>query len=404
LGPMACGAFSHSLLTVRYDCAGMGETRREDARERVRRLRQKLEAKNGRIEGLRHQLEARDREIEDLRARLARVDDPAKPADRDAPVFFLVGQAKSGTSWLMRMLDSHPEILCKGEGRLFGLDYKREDIRKMPSKTLQPSSLHAAILDAAYLEAWVERSVWTRDEDKGEHLAGLTHAAIAHFLTGRLSKTGKRVVGDKTPFLGETTIQEIADVYPEAKVLHIIRDGRDVAVSWMHHLWNHTVDLVSGEDLTPGERATREAYREDPEKVLGTAEGLFAEQRLRAIAESWRTQVTRAMHDGPRLLGDNYAEARYEDLTEAPEREVRRLLEFLGAASDDETVKRCVSRESFERRARGRARGQEDSTAFLRKGVAGDWKNVFTEENRRVFEAAAGGLLVDLGYEQDRGW
>jgi hypothetical protein len=40
-------------------------------------------------------------------------------------VFFVVGLGKSGTSWLMRTLDGHPEILCRGEGRFFGREWKR---------------------------------------------------------------------------------------------------------------------------------------------------------------------------------------------------------------------------------------------------------------------------------------
>jgi Sulfotransferase family len=52
-----------------------------------------------------------------------------KPARRErgsnTPVFFITGVGKSGTSWLMRMLDGHPEILCKGEGRFFAADWRR---------------------------------------------------------------------------------------------------------------------------------------------------------------------------------------------------------------------------------------------------------------------------------------
>ncbi|HWI45457.1 MAG TPA: hypothetical protein VNT12_04725, partial [Rubrobacter sp.] len=49
-----------------------------------------------------------------------------KPARRErgskTPVFFVTGVGKSGTSWLMRTLDGHPDILCKGEGRFFAAD------------------------------------------------------------------------------------------------------------------------------------------------------------------------------------------------------------------------------------------------------------------------------------------
>jgi hypothetical protein len=91
---------------------------------------------------------------------------------------------------------------------------------------------------------------------------------------------------------------------------------------------------------------------------------------------------------------------RYEDLLSRPEEEVRRLLEFLGAGADDETVRRCVNAASFEKLSRGRERGEEDPTSFFRKGVAGDWRNTFTEQDRRVFEEMAGDLLAQLGYEK----
>jgi len=64
-------------------------------------------------------------------------------------------------------------------------------------------------------------------------------------------------------------------------------------------------------------------------------------------------------------------------------------------------VRRCVSSASFEKLSRGRSRGQEDPTSFFRKGVAGEWRNVFTEEDGKIFEEEAGELLVRLGYEKD---
>ena len=50
---------------------------------------------------------------------------PTRSATRGATdevlqMFFLIGRAKSGTSWLMKLFNSHPEILCRGEGKFFG--------------------------------------------------------------------------------------------------------------------------------------------------------------------------------------------------------------------------------------------------------------------------------------------
>jgi len=67
------------------------------------------------------------------------------------------------------------------------------------------------------------------------------------------------------------------------------------------------------------------------------------------------------------------------------------------------TAKRCIETVGFERSS-NRKRGQEDSSSRHRKGVSGDWINVFTGEDRRVFKEVAGDLLVELGYEQDDNW
>jgi hypothetical protein len=360
---------------------------------------EKIREKNRRLKKLRERLEEKDRELERLRSRLK------KARDGDTPsVFFIVGRAKSGTSWLMRLLNSHPEILCRGEGRFFGRDFWREDFNRMKEGTIQPRSLYGALADSEYLRTWVERSVWTRGKDVDECLAGLTHAAITYFLTERLSETGKRIVGDKTPFLTTEILDEISVIYPEAKVIHMIRDGRDVAVSSVHHRWNHAKDEGGIYELEPEEIAKREAYRNGPEKLLEAGEGLFTEMVLRSAAVSWNDFVSRTIRDGPALLGGNYAEVRYEDLLQRPEEEAGRILRFLGADDGGETVRRCVEAASFEAWTEGRQRGQEDSTAFLRKGVAGDWRGVFTERDRQIFKEEAGELLIELGYEEDDNW
>ena len=79
------------------------------------------------------------------------------------------------------------------------------------------------------------------------------------------------------------------------------------------------------------------------------------------------------------------------------------MLEFLGVDASERTVQRCVSAASFEKLSGGRSRGQE-AASFFRTGIAGDWQNVFTEQERRDFKAVAGDLLIELGYERDNDW
>jgi hypothetical protein len=307
-------------------------------------------------------------------------------------MFFLVGQAKSGTSWLMRTLNAHPEVLCRGEGRFFCRSYTDKSILRTSTR-IQPSSLYAAFLDADYLSAWIDRSAWTREHDRDEELRRIIGAAIRQIFSERLAETGKRIAGDKTTFYGPEILAETHAICPEAKIIHIIRDGRDVAVSWMYHVRNHGHEhggILSAEEL---------------ERMENYADvGMFTEERLREIASSWRINVTQAMDDGPKLFGKNYAEVRYEDLLERPEEEVGRLLRFLNADASKQSVKRCVEKASFERWTRGRTRGEEDPRSLLRKGITGDWKNVFNGDDKEIFEDEAGHLLVRLGYENNLDW
>jgi hypothetical protein len=369
---------------------------RDAAQAELAKATERLRRREKRIASLTASVQREKATVNRARAELVSV---RAAAQAPPPVFFIVGQAKSGTSWVMRMLDAHPEVLARGEGRFFGSSYKRADVRQMESKTLQPSSLHRALLDADYLRSWVERSVWTRDGDTDEQLDGLTQAAAVHFLTTALEGSEARVVGDKTPFLSPDMLAELASICPSAKVIHVIRDGRDVAVSAMHHLWNHSVDLGGGHDLTAAEEEIRDAYRADPDGFRKAGRTIFTPERVALLAEAWGANVSRAMADGPRLLGPRYTEVRYEALASHTMPEARRLFGFLGVDSRATVARPCVDKARFERWSKGRKRGNEESSSFFRKGIVGDWRNFFTDRDESIFREEAGDLLRELGYD-----
>jgi len=332
------------------------------------------------------------------KARARTLGRPKRPGS--PKVFFVVGRARSGTSWVMRTLDAHPEILCRGEGRFFGRGSFRAG---GGSATIPPVPL-AETLASPEIRAWVERSVWSRDDDADRHIASLTRLATDYFLTEKLRASGKRIVGDKTPFLTDGTIAEIAEIHPTARVVHVIRDGRDVAISARHHVWNQAREEGGIHDLSDEDRETRAAYRADREAFLRAGCSIFTAPWLSGTAEQWARMIRRAREDGRSLLGERYLELRFEDLLEHPEREVGRMLRFLGASAGKETAAACVETASFPAWAGGRSRGEEDPRAFLRRGTAGEWREVFTAEDRQVFKDAAGDDLIELGYETSLEW
>jgi len=325
----------------------------------------------------------------------------AKP-ELSTPPFFIVGSGKSGTTWLKSLLNSHPEILCMGEGRFFNRQWNREDLRDANAK-VPPRSLYGALYNSEDLRLWLERSPWSSYEDTERYFASLTRFTIEYFLQRKLVSAGGRVVGDKTPFFpGANVVEEIKEIYPEAKIIHVIRDGRDVEVSWIHHRWRRALDRGGVQVLRPGEIERREAYENDPQRLAEL--GVFEERELRRRAGLWREQVSDASESGPRLMGNNYTEVRYESLLDDTAAETERLLTFLGVESGREVALRCVEDASFENLSGGRQRGEEDNSSFFRKGIAGDWRNVFTEKDKQVYKEAAGDLLIQFGYEKDNDW
>src|SRR5919199_4687878 len=248
-------------------------------------LEAKLAEKNETLQRLRRRTATRDRELTRLREELTQAKSANHSRDFSSESilkFFLIGRGRSGTTWLRSILNSHPEILCWGEGRFFERSFEREDFEQWELKNIPPSSLYGAISGSKYLKAWVDRSVWARGRDTDTHLVNLTRLAVDYFLAEQLSKTDKRIVGDKTPFVSAEVVEEISVVYPEAKVIHIIRDGRDVAVSMIHHMWNYSKDAGGFYDLEPEDLERRDAYRRNPASAL--TEGLFTKNRLKGIA------------------------------------------------------------------------------------------------------------------------
>jgi hypothetical protein len=115
-------------------------------------------------------------------------------AVKERPPFFIVGHGKSGTTWLARLLDAHPEILCLWEGRFFNKAWYREDLAEMEARV--PSrSLYGALSNSQDLRLWLERSVWSRSDDAEEPLANLTRLAVDYFFECRLAESGKIVSG-----------------------------------------------------------------------------------------------------------------------------------------------------------------------------------------------------------------
>jgi hypothetical protein len=264
-------------------------------------------------------------------------------------VFFVVGCQKSGTTWLQKLLDAHPAVCCGGEGHFADLlgpmmqqvvklynDDQRTSVNFSQDEVL---AIVRMLGDQAFLRSLAPRP----DPQRVTHL------------------------GDKTPEAA-LALPALSVVYPGAKFIHAIRDGRDGAVSG----WAHLKRL--GQDS----------------RFTGFAEyaGYFA-------AKHWVPYIQAARQAGAQLPG-RYIEVRYEAMIGEPLAETRRLIEFLGA--DPGAAETCVKAASFRTLSGGRDPGQEDARSHFRKGVTGEWRSAFDAEALERFHGAGGPLLERLGY------
>lgn len=185
--------------------------------------------------------------------------------------------------------------------------------------------------------------------------------------------------------------------------VYIRRDGRDVVVS-MYFFW---IRLLKMKRTPQVHRNLRRFFNDlygpsfDPDDVQGNLPRYIEYQMTAAPTThgiTWQQHI-RDWWDRPRV-----GHVTYERLLQDPATELTQALTIAsGHAPDPDAVRLAVARHSFAHES-GRKPGHEDRADFLRKGVAGDWREHFTREAGEAFDAYAGADLIDFGYESDRDW
>ncbi len=129
--------------------------------------------------------------------------------------FFILGHARSGTTLLMRLVRLHPEVHCNYQAHFF---------TRMP--------LLKSLVDTPEAEEWLTRKS-NRWNHGGDLSAPVLRAAADFIMEREAAAEGKRIVGDKSPSstIHGQAIRDLHSLYPDARVVYIVRDGRDVLIS-----------------------------------------------------------------------------------------------------------------------------------------------------------------------------
>jgi Sulfotransferase family len=268
-----------------------------------------------------------------------------------APVIVL-GVRRSGTTLLRVMLDRNPQLAIPDES------YFVPQLARRHRGNVDPEVF---VDDLRRLPTLVE---WDLSPDVvAERLRdGMTTGdAIAAIFDAYAAERGKSRWGDKTPLYMQH-LPLLERLFPDARFAHLIRDGRDAALSFLS---------VPRGIMTEGW-----GYPRDP--------GAFACQ--------WATEVRAARALGERVGRGRYLELRYETLVADPGSELRRLCAFAGLPYLDEMLGYVGQTES------ARKEHQQRLNEPPRVGVR-DWRTEMPAQDVAGFEAVAGDLLHELGYE-----
>ncbi len=188
------------------------------------------------------------------------------------------------------------------------------------------------------------------------------------------------------------------DKYPHS--VYVMRDGRDVMVSMYYHIQRI---LKGGEQRwLPADQRSIYLDADDPQTVRQNFPRFLETQINRTLGCrcSWGEHVNSYLdRDHSKVPCLKYEELLSDGL-QALSSEMPKLD---GKEPSSERIEFILNDFSFSRRS-GRKPNSEDKSKFLRKGIAGDWKNHFTREAGEVFDRHCGDALIAAGYEPDRRW
>lgn len=287
--------------------------------------------------------------------------------ERPYPSPFIVGVGRSGTTMLRLMLDSHPELAIPSETHFIPRAFRACERAKNP---------HAAFYRATTTyRTWADHQI---DEDEmRKRVAAIKPfdlgEALRVFYQMYAERFGKVRWGDKTPqYLRHMRL--VSELLPEARFIHILRDGRDVALS--------TKDLWFGPDS------------------------------VEENAKWWTSWIEDARRQSQYL--EFYKEIRYEDLITDTETVLRETCAFLNLPYE-------ASMLDYHQTAGDRMRELDwdvpasKKKPFVRgvdrtgihsltseppqKNRIGRWKKEMEEKDRERYENIAGDMLRELGYE-----
>jgi hypothetical protein len=279
------------------------------------------------------------------------------------PHLFIVGCPRSGTTLLRRMVDAHPLVAVIDETRWIANFFEKR-VGLTSEGFVTPKLIPRLLEYDRFAQFEIGREELVGLLRSGEQVSYPSFVSGVFDLYGQAR--GKPLVGDKTPRYARW-VPTLHGLWPEARFVHLIRDGHDVCLSILN--WNKAQRALG----------RFESWRKDP---------------ITTTALWWELHVRLAREDGAALGPGLYHEVRYESVVAWPDEECAKLCAFLGLSYDKAMLRFHEGRE--------RSKPGLDAKKAWRPVTRGlrDWRSQMLSEETERFEATAGELLDELGYER----
>lgn len=282
------------------------------------------------------------------------------------PFLFVVGCPRSGTTLLQRMLDHHPQLAVANDTHFI----PRAVEKILPAAIEEMIQGRDVPLTSQLVDCVRSYHRFARlglsDEELQEAVARSTtyQQLVSNLYTTFGRRRGKRLAGEKTPdYVRHLPL--LYGMFPRVKTVHIIRDGRDVALSLLD--W-------ANERKGPGRFE------------------MWSQQPVAIAAIWWRWQVESGRRAGHRLDSTKYFEIRYEELVNQSEKTLRATMRFLQLPFDSGVLA------YHEGKARPNSQLSAKKAWLPPTSGLRNWREQMAERDVELFEAIAGDLLNDLGY------
>ncbi len=282
---------------------------------------------------------------------------------------FIVGCPRSGTTILATILNSHPEIATATETHFFNYisHEKKYDWKNFTEAHFELFLDESRIVDFYTLlkitkdelrESFKKTKLSSNPDNNKKQIFNILIETL-------LEKKAKKFFCEKTPQHLQN-VEKIIELYPKAKIIHLIRDGRDTVNSLIKMPWRPA--------------------------------GLLNNSRF------WQGYIKLGKKLEAKLGKDSFVTIKYEDLLKEPETTIKKLCDFLSVTYTESMIRRdsAENKDSDNIFSDWESSWKHKSLEEIDSTRIGAWEKELGSEDQQILNWHQSKILRDLGYEAEQ--